>query len=188
MTRSEIQEAVAACRRKWPILSAKATPIDMLTFVELELHLDIIPAHGIKDAALTPDFSGIFVNWDVYNDLNTCKPWLRRRFRFTLAHEFAHWYLHQTLVPERSFARIRDMLLCLRDRKAQTERDADEFAGQLLVPTELLWEKYKAMHFSHDQLSPDNRHKFCEYLEGYFGVNDEVISIQLHSEGIWLGH
>lgn len=182
----EIKAYVEACRQQWPILSARRVPIDILTFLDAELGLDIIPIPGLRDAALARDWSGIYVNKEAFEKANTVKPFVERRFRFTLAHEFAHWYLHRELAASRVFKTVREMLVCLRgSANSQEEVEANEFAGQLLVPADSLWEKYKALNLPRGPLPPAVRRKFCENLEGYYGVNDAVIGFRLEREGIW---
>lgn len=64
MKNPEIWERVEALRSKFESLRVDKLPLDMITFVELELRLDLIPYGGLKDdfgadAAILADFSGL---------------------------------------------------------------------------------------------------------------------------------
>jgi hypothetical protein len=52
------------------------------------------------------------------------------RKRFTLCHEIAHYYLHEMSQPHRDFDNV--------GPSRQEEREADCFAGELLMPSDLL--------------------------------------------------
>lgn len=60
-------------------------------------------------------------------------PDMEGRYRFTLAHELGHWELHREGQPE-------DEALCRDDRPGRPplEREADHFAGCLLMPRVLV--------------------------------------------------
>jgi Zn-dependent peptidase ImmA (M78 family) len=71
--------------------------------------------------------------------------WRQNRLRFTVAHELGHWELHREYAARLTFASFEDFA---RHFKADDpsrywlEKEANEFAGQLLVPVERLREHF----------------------------------------------
>ena len=193
MNLSDIRRAVAECRAKHPALDAGAIPIDMVRFLEIDLRLSLIPVPGLYkrhavDAAILPGGDGIYVDENSYVALDTNPPWLSRRLRFTLAHEFAHLVLHMNGHSSLRWSSVGDfeMSICSGDRKI--EREADEFASQLLVPYSALASAFKARNVPPNVLgNPYARHYFASQLSPRFGVNAQVIEIRLELEGIWPG-
>lgn len=61
--------------------------------------------------------------------------------RFTLSHEIAHWVLHPGLVHHRE--RVESENLLPRLAKPPEEREADIFASELLMPTEIVAHEMK---------------------------------------------
>jgi Zn-dependent peptidase ImmA (M78 family) len=64
------------------------------------------------------------------------------RYRFTLAHEVAHWYLHEPLYKAARYTTVKDFV-AFRDELPQKERanyewQASQFAGLILVPPDAL--------------------------------------------------
>lgn len=88
----------------------------------------ILRAHGIEleYADLSPDVAGLLMWADgwvvVVNRRDAKNP---ERFRFTLAHELGHYFLHRRLHPYRS---------CRRSGQELWERHANQFAAELLMP------------------------------------------------------
>ena len=191
MNFATLRRAVADCRKKYPALSAESLPIDMVGFLEIDLRISLIPVpalrtrHGV-DAALIPDGSGIYVDEASYVGLDTNPPWLSHRLRFTLAHEFAHWILHRDGPAALRWASIGDFAVSLCSIDRETEREADEFAGQLLVPAEVLSsELAKRPMTVAIRTNPAARRYFAEQVAPRFGVNSVVVEIRLDREGIW---
>jgi hypothetical protein len=63
-TDRDIWTRVEELREQFPSLRADHLPLDLITFVELELRLDIIPDDNVlrdfgADAAIMADFTGI---------------------------------------------------------------------------------------------------------------------------------
>lgn len=64
-TDCDIWNQVEELREQFPSLRADHLPLDLITFVELELRLDIIPDDGVlrdfgAEAAIMSDFTGIW--------------------------------------------------------------------------------------------------------------------------------
>ena len=186
MNAAQIKEEVEACRRQWPVLAHDALPIDILSCLELDLGLDIIPAPDLPaDAAFAQDWSGIYVNEGDYADLDKNPPSMRNRLRFTLAHEFAHWYLHRPLTAARSFRSLRELWTFLHCENGAREWEANEFAGQLLVPADSLREKFEDLALLPRQMTAMARLHFARKYAPLYGVNRSVVEIRLGCEGIW---
>jgi hypothetical protein len=65
--RADVWEVVEAFRRQHLTAQADQLPVDVFSLVELQLRLDVIPFDDLSakyqvDAALTPDFTGIYVD------------------------------------------------------------------------------------------------------------------------------
>lgn len=186
-----IRRAVAACREQYPALSSGSVPIDMVEFLELDLHLSLIPIPGLRsrygvDAALIPDDAGVYVDEESYDALENDNSWLAKRLRFTLAHEFAHSVLHRNSPYALRWTSAGDYAIALCSINQETEREADEFAGQLLVPAEILAnELAKRPRSLGVRTNPNARRFFAEQIAPRFGVNPIVVEIRLDREGIW---
>ena len=86
--------AVEEFRGRYPV-ELGTLPVDMLTVIELRLKLDVIPFPDLfrkysVDAAVLPDFSGIYVDERSYRFLEGEPVWLFDRLRFSLSHELGH--------------------------------------------------------------------------------------------------
>lgn len=144
------------------------------------------------------------------------------RYRFTLAHELGHWQLHRFLFIEDDGHAVLfgnnevPDVICRKDHaRPLVERQADEFAGCLLMPEWLLRPAWRQLTGSDEpicdsQLSelvpsmkrirfllnadgiedePDPirlmREVFCEPLAVEFTVSDEAMRIQLETLGLF---
>lgn len=77
------------------------------------------------------------------------------RYRFTVAHEIGHWELHRHryLSAEGQaamFAGGDHPVICRSNDKSQLEWQADSFAGYLLMPKDMVFAQWEAMHGSLD--------------------------------------
>lgn len=143
------------------------------------------------------------------------------RFRFTLAHELGHWVLHRSLFVAQSGHSVLfgddaspDVICRSTGRRPLIERQADEFAGCLLMPEWLLRPAWFEMTgdagpLSDDELQrrmprvgpsrfsfvdgePDSdpirlvRETFCEPLADRFEVSPEAMRIELEKLGLFL--
>ena len=148
-------------------------------------------------------------------------PELYGRYRFTLAHELGHWILHRRFVMSDETQRVLfgddptpDIVCRSKGRRPRIERQADQFAGCLLMPEWLLrpaWRDFTGgdspiddakletlvpridpMRITIDlsgvekELCPIRlmREVFCEPLANQFAVSDEAMRIQLETLGL----
>ena len=71
-------------------------PVDVFSLAELRLRLDIIPFDDLfakydSDAAITQDFTGIYVDAEAYVFWEKGPVWKQNRLRFSVAHELGHY-------------------------------------------------------------------------------------------------
>jgi hypothetical protein len=73
------------------------------------------------------------------------------RYRFTVAHETGHWELHRHRYlsgegQAAMFAVEENPVICRSDDRSHLEWQADCFAGYLLMPKEMVFAQWEAMH------------------------------------------
>ena len=149
MQDSEIWDRVEAFRSEHTMLQTGHLPLDLVTFVDPELGLDLIPYDGLSrfgaDAAVLADFSGFYVDRETFDLIDTAPEWKLNRLCFSLAHELGHWVLHQDVFRSAIIDSEEHFLEWLNrhnGRKYALERAANEFARRLLVPCEVLAEDF----------------------------------------------
>jgi Zn-dependent peptidase ImmA (M78 family) len=119
-------------------------PIPIEEIIEFQLGMDIIPIPGLQkeigcEGFLTGDLRSIYVDQGVmeHNEY---------RYRFTIAHEVGHSFLHRDLYREASFDSIDGWKRFQRDLDSNQyswfEKHAYDFAGLVLVPSDLLEKNY----------------------------------------------
>lgn len=174
-------------------------PVDVFSLAELELRLDVIPFDDLfakfeVDAAITSDFTGIYVDAEAYYLMERGPEWKLNRLRFSYAHEIGHLVLHESAMSAFAIRTIEDFVLWSKDcggQRYQLEREANEFAGRLLVPRERLVEAFEefAAHadqfLPHWRLSAELRRSAAERIAPRFGVHPQTIEVRFDREGIW---
>jgi Zn-dependent peptidase ImmA (M78 family) len=194
---AHVWKAVEEFRRQY--IPELHLPVDIFTVVELRLKLDIIPFPALSreygvDAAVTEDFTGIYIDEESYVLLEKGPEWKQDRLRFSLAHEVGHFVLHQKIAKQLKFKTFADFVGHFNDHnggRGQLEIEANEFAGRLLVPLGRLKEWYEI--FERDVRRTDTlfrynaslRQSFAEWIAPKFGVNSKTILARLNREGIW---
>jgi len=186
-------------RARYEVLREDRTPLDVFTFLEVDLRLDPIPFDNLTakyrvEAAIKADFTGIYLDAEQYALMERGPDWKLNRLRFTVAHELAHYLLHRDVPQAANFASLPDFARWTGNyggRKYTLEQEANEFAGRLLVPESRLHILYDEFAVAAEKLMPNFtrseslRDQFAERVAPRFGVNAPVVAIRLDRDGIW---
>lgn len=194
-----VWKQIEALRGDYELLREDATPIDVFTFFEVDLGLDAIPFDDLivkyrVEAALTADFSGIYLDAEQHSLMENGPDWKLSRLRFTVAHELGHYFLHRDLPQPANFASLPDFARWTANyggKKYTAEQEANEFAGRLLVPERRLRAMFEEFAPEIERILPNFmvsgslRDKFADKVAPKFGVNPAVIAVRLDRDGIW---
>lgn len=119
------------------------------------------------------------------------KPSKEGRYRFTLAHEVAHWNLHKSLLLDDTVLPLfeeRDSEIFdyqTRQRKYPEEWQADCYAGCLLIPRQMVntvWSEYfscSILYFLQQEVSSERLEEALRPLAKRFLVSPQTLRIQL---------
>lgn len=173
-------------------------PIDMESIIEAKLGLDVVPERDMLrdydiDAYLKRDLTGVVVDYRCYMDER-----YSNRLRFSYAHEIGHLDLHKDKYSEldiESPQEWQESICQMTDKDyGHFEYQANEFAGRLLVPKEILIEEL-GKHIQgvidvglgdYLKSQPDTvLARISPSLCKPFGVSDQVISRRVEREGLW---
>lgn len=107
----QVRVKIEELRGRYETLREERTPIDVFAFFEIDLGLDPIPFDDLTakyrvEAAITADFTGIYLDAEQYALMEKGPVWKLNRLRFTVAHELAHYFLHQDLPQPKHFASL----------------------------------------------------------------------------------
>lgn len=177
----------------WP--SAKI-PVNIARIVDVEAELDVVETPGIFraygiDGYLSDDMTAIYVDADLARGTTL------HRLRFTLAHEVAHWYLHEPLYAAAAYSSPQEFLDFRRSLPARDlasyEWQASQFAGLILVPSAALVDTVgQAVEMAHAQgFGPVDLNNVAhrEYLAEWVGrrleVSAQVILRRGSADGLW---
>jgi hypothetical protein len=201
MTNAEIWTRVEELRAKHEILRADKIPLDLISFVELELRMDLIPYDLLKenfgaDAAILADFSGFYIDGEIFDRIDVVRGAQLNRLRFSIAHELGHLFLHREHFESAEIATSDHLLDWLNEhngRKYDFEREANEFAGRLLVPVDVLRDCFDRMlpvmdaqYGRHTWVAnAEIRSKTAELIAPRFGVHPIAIETRFDRDGIW---
>jgi IrrE N-terminal-like domain len=194
-----IWQKVAQLRTDYPVLHDDQIPIDVFTFLEIDLGLDPIPFDDLcakyrVEAAIKADFTGIYLDAEQYKLMEKVPGWKLSRLRFTVAHELAHFFLHKTIPQAASFASLPDFARWNENyggHKYTIEQEANEFAGRLLVPESRLRACFDEYAPQMEALFPNFiangqvRDNFAAKIAPRFGVNAPVIAVRLDRDALW---
>lgn len=194
-----IWKKVEELRAQYETLREDRTPIDVFALLEIDLGLNPIPFDDLVakyhvEAAITADFTGIYLDAEQYALMERGPGWKLNRLRFTVAHELAHYFLHQDLPQPENFASLPAFARWTANyggRKYTAEQEANEFAGRLLVPESRLRAYFDEFAPKAEGLvanfvaSGQLRNQFAETIAPRFGVNSQVVEIRLDRDGIW---
>ena len=195
----QVWAVIEDLRSQHEVLREDRTPIDVFTFLEIDLGLNPIPFDDLKarydvEAAIMADFTGIYLDAEQYILMEHGPEWRLKRLRFTVAHELGHYFLHRHLPQTEQFTSLPNFARwtsTLGGNKYTIEQEANEFAGRLLVPKGKLQDCFDEFARDAEKLIPhfmdsgEIRQKFAEQVAPRFGVNSEVVEIRLDRDGIW---
>ncbi len=201
MKNADIWKVVEDLRSAHASLRVDQLPLDLISFVELDLRMDLIPYDGLKndfgaDAAILADFSGFYIDGEVFDRIDMIRGSSLNRLRFSIAHELGHLFLHWDSFEAANIDSPDHLLEWLNNhqgRKYDYEREANEFAGRLLVPVDVLQECFDRMLPAMDEKygrhvwvsNTEIRSKTAEMLAPRFGVHPIAIETRFDREGIW---
>lgn len=153
--------------------------------------MDIIPVPGLLktldvDGFISSDFQSVTVDEFIYLNRVT-------RYRFTLAHELAHRFLHRDVYSAFHFDRIEKWVAfqeSVGEREyALMEGHANVFAGLVLVPPAVLAEQFGAAAKKAASAGLDLNRKrditlpyVARAISSAFGVSPEVIRIRIERD------
>ena len=175
-------------------------PVDIDLAVE-KMGIRIVPLARMrevckKDACVSPYGDIIWVTYDPHTD-----SFFDFRTRFSMAHEVAHLILHRPFFEwmrgrydDNPLDWVREIRLQSEQYYAsQLEREADEFAGRLLVPVICLREQFNAVlaevgstaqglrRYNDD----DVRNKIALRIHKRFEVSVQCLETRLRLEGVY---
>jgi Zn-dependent peptidase ImmA (M78 family) len=186
-SRKEIQEKSDEFRAKF-VLPIDIIPVPIEEIIEFKLGLSIDPVPGLVKHSdvkgyLSYNLQTIFVDQERYEN-----PKFENRLRFTYAHEVGHFYLHPEEYKNLKISNPEEWYEFNRQLKENSsslewfEWQANEFAGQLLVPRDRLktlleGEKKNINHFR--RTFPSQEELLLESVSTaickHFGVSMETI-------------
>ena len=174
-------------------------PLDVVFVADNVLRLDLIDFPGLEEmfgsaAYVTASLTELYVDEALMSAYSSrsAPPWRKDRLRFSVAHEIGHIWMHKELVPKIRCQTIEDLKTLFNANDAQRndiEKEANEFAGRLIVPMDKLKEAAAAFgKMSGDPKWRDSgelRARFCEQCGPHFGINSEGLRVRLDREYVW---
>ena len=169
-------------------------PVPIEEIVEFDLSMDVVPLEGLRaqldvDAFLSNDLEWVYVDQYVLQHAPA-------RYRFSLAHEVAHYWLHDQLYRECSIQSVADWAAVQHAIGEQDYRwfewQANNFAGLVLVPGALLKARFQVVteKLSAAGLAPKqlDRHPTRAFvisdLAKQFAVSEQTMEIRLERDGL----
>jgi Zn-dependent peptidase ImmA (M78 family) len=200
LSHTEIQAKVDSFRAGLEA-DQRGLPLDSAYIAEINLRLKPIPLKNLWndldiDAALTADLKGFYVDEQSYEcvlERVEKNHWMENRLRFSIAHEIGHYVLHGPVISGLKYNDIHDYLAWRHAARSgpSPEYQADEFAGRLLVPGDILLREYDRVtatvakeHKNWRRMS-GTRERVARLLAPRFGVNYQVIETRFDREDIW---
>ena len=172
----------------------RTPPVPVDDIVEFDLGIVLVPIEGLKsdirvDAFLSSDLSQLFVDCDVmmYSPL---------RYRFSLAHELAHYWLHRPLYQECAITSVAEWKAVQQAigefDYPRFESQANNFAGLFLVPGDPLRKAFRAecakLQSAGIQAERVQHHPTRAYvvnsLASQFEVSEQSMEIRLERDGL----
>jgi Zn-dependent peptidase ImmA (M78 family) len=169
-------------------------PVNIERFIDVGLGIDIVTKEGLTeeigaDGFLTRNRRVIYI--DSYVGV-----WRERLFRFTLAHELAHWLLHEHVYDVATFNSPTEWLSFMRSLPEEVrlpmEWQANALAGLLLVPREQLGRAVAEARYvtrgRFVEIDLDNaadRQMVLVTVARRFNVSPDVIEVRGRKDGLW---
>lgn len=176
---------------------AETFPIDVDKLVDNELKINIIPFPNLYrefeiNAITSSDLEKIYVDDYLYLNLD-------RQYRFTLAHEVGHIFLHKDIYEQAEIDGLdsyREFMSSISEEEYESlEYQANSFAGYFLVPStqlstqfhrhlkkisDLIWRKFKHQkrEFYIDIMTGLMAREICPF----FNVHYRVVEVRLKRE------
>lgn len=198
LTHDQIRKIAEACIEtiKKESLIDMGPPVPIEDIVDIHFGIDIIPHPFLieqhdQDASISRDCSEMRVDKQVYDHKNT------NRYRFSLAHELGHMCLHQHLLESAEFSDVTTWISFLRSEISDEdhkwlERQANAFAGFLMVPRDHLTSKHEQIivtladnGYDVSNMSPEMLKGIAKQIGDYFGVSWSVIRSRGDKENLW---
>jgi len=173
-------------------------PAETVAIAELALRLNAVRFPGLtcrlkQDAAITADLLDLDIDAEAYDAFEGKNDWVSNRLRFSVAHELGHYFMHAEEIRANRFTSRHEFKAWMgsRLRPDTPEYQADELAGRLLVPREILLEWYDR-HVTEAKQNDSEwwqrtgaRTKLARKIAPGFGVNHQVVETRLDREGFW---
>jgi hypothetical protein len=165
-------------------------PVPIQAIVEFEFGLDIFPIPNLKnlldiEGCIAFNIRTIFVDQSVLDKI-------AKRYRFTLAHELAHFVLHREVLKECEAKSSEKVLEFIRNisegTQSRMEYQAYAFAGLVLVPTDHLelaiLEAISMVpkELKREKCGPEILEYISQYIGDKFQVSGQVIKKRIESE------
>ena len=171
-----------------------AIPVDIDHILDVGLRIDVVPVPYLLDDSeidglLAADRTAIWVDEFVYHNR-------LHRYRFTLAHELGHLWLHRDLYEAASFTSIDEWKAFIASIPDEDygwyEWQANCFGGLVLVSRDQLAEKIvetldmaRSRGFEPDMQEESQRRVIAEWIGRRFEVSAEVILKRGAYDGHW---
>jgi Zn-dependent peptidase ImmA (M78 family) len=172
-------------------------PIPIEEIVEFQLRLGIDPTPNFKNytgivSALSSDLKTIYIDENLVNP-----KFFNHRYRYSLAHEVGHVFLHGEVFKSFQLRNIYDwkkfMMEVDMNEYSWLESHAYQFAGLILVPKDILARELKIIQISYekDGQAPNRENEiFEEYVMNRliekFQVSSAVIVKRMKKDGLSL--
>jgi hypothetical protein len=157
-------------------------PVDVELLVE-KLDIEIWPMENMRatagiESAIVHPLRVIIVDEDLYN---STQEW--NRLRSSLAHEVAHFILHQDYFTGAQFSTVDEWISFVQDQEhhKRMEIHSHEFGGRLLVPKDKLVEVIQTERAKKPNVI-EFQNTIVGRLSNHFWVSPDLIEVRLDRE------
>lgn len=172
----------------------RTIPVPIEEIVEFDLNISVVAIEGLRqqlgvDAFLTNDVGRIFMDqWVMMS--------APERYRFSLAHEVAHYWIHSDLYEASTIGSVKewtDVQAAIGEEGYKWfERQANSLAGLILVPQAELRSAFQNVQQLMRALGVDvkkvDHHPVRQHvirsLAGQFKVGEQTMGIRLEKDGL----